>query len=526
MAQIQQRLLAVPLLVALAAPCAERKFFPDDPVWKEPAPLPIAHIAPRNLNAIHDFLHQCGRPERRLPSPAGAINTLGEVPDSAWFTNRHGRRRMTPEELKRGQGADRIPVPPYTVIAARTNAITEDFRFLDSKGRLYFVRPDPFSNPELTTGADIIGSRFFHVLGYNTRERYLIYPRRSDLRIQPGALITGLANRRHRMEESHLDRLLRLIAKRKDGTWRLLAAYLETGEAEGPFRFEGTRTDDPNDLVPHENRRDLRGLHVICAWLNHTQISALNTRDLTATENGVRFLKHYLVNFTSVLGSDADRVKDARLGYDYVLPTRKSAFGRMASFGLHFAPWELADFPGDRALGRIEAQVFDPETWKPAYPNPAFLSRDPVDEYWGAKLVMSLSRADIRTIVDTAEFSRKETAELLTSTLADRRDKIGRTYFRKVLALDNFRLEGGEIRFDDLAVVHRFAEPRQYSYAWHTFDNLTGGSTAIQGATSAQWPRLQPGAYAMVRIAAIGDESKYVTVYLSGAKVIGLDRAW
>jgi hypothetical protein len=64
------------------------------------------------------------------------------------------------------------------------------------------------------------------------------------------------------------------------------------------------RDDDPNDLIPHEHRRDLRGLRLISAWLNDNDIREGNTLDMYVEEDGRRFLKHYLIDAGSALGSD------------------------------------------------------------------------------------------------------------------------------------------------------------------------------------------------------------------------------
>ena len=37
----------------------------------------------------------------------------------------------------------------------------------------------------------------------------------------------------------------------------------------GKFSYTGTRKDDRNDLIPHELRRELRGMYVVASWVNH-----------------------------------------------------------------------------------------------------------------------------------------------------------------------------------------------------------------------------------------------------------------
>jgi hypothetical protein len=69
---------------------------------------------------------------------------------------------------------------------------------------------------------------------------------------------------------------------------------------------------------------------------------------------------------------------------------------------------------------------------------------------------MSFSDDDIRAIVETGELSNKDDAEYLIKTLIERRDKIGRYWYRKVNPLVRFHVNEQEgrytIEFDDLAV--------------------------------------------------------------------------
>src|SRR6185369_2328121 len=161
MAQVRQ----IILMLALAGAVVEGvsgptpRFFPDDPIQAVPPPLPVKKPTKQQINEAFDFFIQSWNDERRPPTPAGAINTIGEVPNSDWFTNRHGVHRMSREELQRGSSS-KVPVPPFTVTAGKVEGITAGFVMQDSEGKRYFVKGDPPASPELASGADVIASKF------------------------------------------------------------------------------------------------------------------------------------------------------------------------------------------------------------------------------------------------------------------------------------------------------------------------------------------------------------------------------
>jgi hypothetical protein len=127
--------------------------------------------------------------------------------------------------------------------------------------------------------------------------------------------------------------------------------------------------------------------------------------------------------------------------------------------GLVPKAWERTRF-SDLAIGRFDSGSFEPDQWKSNYPNPAFLRRRPEDDFWAAKQVMAFTNGDIRAIVETARLSDFRAAEYIIATLAQRRDKIGRVFFSKILPLDHFRVVNSELLFDDLAVKYGFKPPQ------------------------------------------------------------------
>jgi hypothetical protein len=531
--KVQQRVLILAALAATmfgtAAP-GNLHFYPDDPIWRMPPPQPVNHPHDRSIDQLYDFIiNSVATPgEKQLPGaliPSKDVNTLGEVPDSQWYTNRHYWHPMSMDELRRGPARGNEPVPPFVVVGAKSEGVTPGFQLKDARGRRYVCKIDPESNPEMATAADVVGSKFFYALGYNVPENYILYFARRELSIDPKARITPKGGRRRPMLQSDLDQILDITPRNREGRYRVMASLFVEGKGIGPFRWYGTRRDDPDDLYNHENRRALRGLYVFCAWLNHTDIKANNTYDTITEVNGVPVIRHYLIDFGASLGSDSDEPKDARFGHEYMIVKKKMVLAKMFSLGLISPDWERARFPHIRAVGNFEAKTFDADKWTSNYPNSAFLNRLPDDTFWGAKQVMAFTEPEVRTMVETGEYSNPEAVNYITRTLMERREKIGRTFFSKVLPLDRFDVRGGDLVFEDLGVKYGFARKRNYDIKWFTFDNTNARSAVIAGASGARVPAGRK--YVMAEISTPGMERKTVQVYVrDGRQVVGIGRSW
>jgi len=510
----------------------QQRFFADDPIQVMPAPLPVQKPQKQDMDETLDFWSRSRNVPEYPARPAGAVNTLGDVPDSEWFTDRHGKRRMSRSELQQGPGPVEHPTSPFTITGGKLEGIMPGFVMKDAKGRRYFVKTDPIKHPEMSSAADVIVSRFLYAIGYNTPRNEAVNLKLSDLRVSSTAKIKVSGERSREMTWHDVEEIVRRIPHYENGTFRIMASRAIEGDGIGPFLYDGTRPDDPNDVVPHQDRRDLRGLRVFAAWLNNTDAKAANTLDTVVTAGGVRFIRHYLLDFGSALGSDGDAPKDPRLGHEYMLDTPVASLKAILRLGLLPEPWERARFPKLSSVGDFESELFDPETWKPDYPNPAFLNHLAHDDYWAAKQAMAFTDDDIRAIVETARYTDGRSAEYMISTLAARRDKIGRTYLSKVLPLDHFRVERDELMFDDLAVRYGFHVPRTYAAHWSSFDNLQQKNVPILDGESTHLPararESRVGSYYCAVIEVPDEPGKRVSVYLrkesGGYRVVGLDR--
>jgi hypothetical protein len=513
------------LVLASVSALHAQKFLADDPIQNWPRPVNADSIKPRRINEYYDFfqnsLFRPGELQRETGSviPAGAVNTLGEVPDNEWYTNRHYRRRMTIGELMRGPGDD---TPPSTrlqwrVVSAKNEGITPGFTIVDGEGRRYLLKFDPSSNPEMASAADVITSKFLYALGYNVPENYIVYFRPEQLKIDAGTKFTDAYGKRRPMTERDVREMLAKVPINY-GEYRAMASRFIEGTPVGPFRYHGTRSDDPNDTVPHEHRRDLRGLRVFAAWLGHEDSKALNTLDTLVKENGVAYVKHYLIDFGATLGSASIAANSPRSGNDYLFQWKPAA-RQFLSLGFAVPKWARVGFPNIPAVGAFEYELFNPETWVTEYPNAAFSNLNPDDAFWAARQVMNFTGEEIRAIVRTGEYSDPRAEDWIVRCLIERRDKIGRAYFSRVLPLDRFTIRHEKLDFEDLAAYH-FGAEEPYSVRWFTFDNQTGTREPIEAAETFQVP-ITRSEYLAARIESRRSGQSVIVYVRDGRDVIG-----
>jgi hypothetical protein len=518
--------------MACAGPiqCSAQQFLADDPLTRTPEVAAVRGTSMQKINALYDFAHYSFKYKNRAATDSLAVNTLGEVPDSSWFTNRD-TSSLSIEALKKGARVHEGPVPPYTVVAAKTEGVSTGFRLRDSRGRLFFVKADPPSNPEMATAADVMGALFLYAAGYNVPENFILLSRREDFHLSKDSKINGASGKDHRMSETELRQIFDGIPREADGSIRLMASLSLPPKIAGPFRYAGVRSDDPNDLVPHERRRDLRGLAVLFAWLNHTDAKGDNSLDTVEGEGENARFVHHLLDFGDCFGSDSNIAKDPRHGQEYiVLPVNWS---RVYTLGLAAPDWEKVHYPHDlKAVGNFTADAFDPFTWKANYPNPAFVQMTTLDGYWGAKHVMAFRNQQIRAIVEEGKFQDPRVVDYIMRTLETRRDTIGRAWFSQVLPLEGFRIADDRLAFDDLAVQYGFSSPAQYHFSWFVWHNDAQKKEDVPNSENSALPdtlkSLSAGSYIGCRIALEHADKRSVTVYFrhdgDNWKLVGVSR--
>jgi hypothetical protein len=479
---------------------------------------------------------------------ARGVNALDEVPDSTWFTNRIGVRYVSPDEIMNPPGAIGSPEhhKPWTIVSSKVGGLTVGFIMKDARGEKFVLKFDPRGYPEAETSAQIIVARLVWAFGFNTTDDYVAYVKRGDLQLDPKAKIKTLSGSERPMTVADLDRALARVDKQKDGSMRVLTSHYLEGKPLGGHPAEGIRADDPNDRIPHELRRDLRGAYTLFSWLDHNDLHEGQMIDMYVEDPAIagrKYLEHYFIDFGIALGFATTKNKEPRFGHEFLIDP-KTMLENLLTLGLVDRDYEHRTRPAYRGIGHYEIETYDPAHWKaytPAY-RPIYAA-DRFDKFWGAKIIMKFTRDQIHAAVEAARLSDPRAVEWLTDAIIARQRKTARYWFWKVNPLDGFatsgRTDARQVCFQDLAIAYAFAPARDttYTVTSYTRTNRRIGSVNVRaldgGASCApiQVALDDPESYTIVRIETRRPDFKgstYVHIaqepHSSAMRVIGIWR--
>jgi hypothetical protein len=507
--------LAVVMAVAVdGAQDRAPKFYEDDPIAREPETRDAATVQERDIVLSYDLAENLfTTPGDRRKIRALNVNTIDEVPDSSWFTNRILARPIAIDDAVRGPVTGPGPAPgPMVVTRAKPSGASAGFVLRDSAGVTWFAQFDARDHDEAATGAAMVANKIFHALGYWQVENQLSELRLEGLSIGPKAVTETPSGKIRQLDHDDLIKLLNRAARRPNGAYRMLVSR-GIPDGRGRFRYYGTRGDDPNDIVPHEHRRELRALKVFGAWTNLVDMKAKNTLDALVSENGRKIVRHYLQDVGSTFGTGATGPREWDEGYQ-LLYDSGTTWKRLVSFGFYREPWQTVPYTEFRSIGRFEGDRFDPATWVPRVPTAAMLNARADDTFWAARRVMAFSDAMIRALVKAGEYSDPAAEAHLADVLIKRRDKVGQAYLPAINPVVDPALdESGVLRFGNAAVAAGVAAAPKGGYRaeWFRFDNRSGvaapmGASSTASALQVAAPATLPsaaGSFVRVDISAI-----------------------
>ncbi len=458
----------------------------------------------------------------RASTEAVNANSLDEVADSAWFQNRIGVRPMSIEELKRAAcessqllDPDKAADGDWLVDKGKTDGSSLGFR-VNIKGKKYLFKVDTDA-PERPSAASTIGAAAYNAVGFYTSCEQIVYVRPSVLKLKPGLKTKANFGAEQPFDQKALDHLVQLAPK-IGGRARFQASAWLPGQLLGPFRYVGTRSDDPNDAIPHDDRRELRGGRILAAWLDHFDAREQNTMDSWIADRkdppdaSPGHVVHYYLDTSDCLGSawDWDQIS-RRLGHSYVVDW--ADVGRdFVTLGIPLRPWDRAHkTPGREKFNYFDVDRFEPDHWKNEYANPAFDRMTERDGAWMARILSGFTPDLVRALADMARFEHPQDTDFLAGVLEGRLDKILERYLTRLSPVASVHVEGGDrLCAVDLAERRGLRAPDAFRYTagianggWLSVVRRPGAELCValpRVAQDAGPPDDDPGRYVRVII--------------------------
>ncbi len=490
---------AVAAIAALGACAADARRFPvrepllvdDDAVPF--APKPAKFVSPEIWDTVDNILFEPLVSTLKVEAIPRAKNAtaLDEVADSSWFQNR------VDALLAQGAAGDQAawtrgpcdqappdPAGPWTVIGGKPNGANPGFMIEHASGRRFLFKLDGGREGERPGAADVIGSRLYYVAGYYAPCNRIAFLDPKDIALSPTATAEDFVGDKIPFTRELLDKALARGLRTPDGKLRGGLSELLSGKPIGPWTDFGTRPDDPNDVIPHEHRRELRGSYVLAALLSHYDAREQNSLDVWLAESKDSdrgHVRHYMLDFGDCFGSlsASDRVSRRR-SHAYELEWPVAAV-ELVTLGFLPRPWRDPHYgPAGTTLGYYAAEPFDPERFRTAYPYGPLSRVTEADAAWGARVLARVPVPALRAIVAEAHLSDATVVAALTEALLGRRDKLLRRFLGKLSPLAKPRVERLDGGAWQLCLSDAWVEAGLGTAAQRPLQgNLVGSATAL-----------------------------------------------
>lgn len=414
-------------------------------------------------------------------SPGGEavnVNSLDEVPDSSWFTNRIGRSPMRLDAVVRGacpaHSLDTsVPDGSWLIDMGKNDGANPGFRIqvAAEKNSKYMLKGDLTDQPERATAATAIASRLYYAAGWFAPCDSVVYFKPEILTLKPGLKVTDNTGITRPFDSAALETILG-NASHRGPLVRMGSSKWLDGRTLGPFTYAGRREDDPNDVIPHEDRRDLRGAKVIAAWLNHFDSREQNSMTTWVSsiagdaDASPGHTLHYYLDLGDCFGSEwAWEAISRRLGHANYFDFAYVAED-FVTLGIPERPWERAQrsAQGD-IFGFYSARDFKPDLWRGGYPNPAFGRMTEHDAAWASRIIARFTPEMLDAVVRVGNFTEERHHSYLLSTLLERQRILLTRYLSRLSPITDLRVEHGDrLCGVDLARRTLLAAPEAFRY--------------------------------------------------------------
>ena len=159
------------------------------------------------------------------------------------------------------------------------------FRIKTSAGKVHVIKLDAVQQWGRASTGDVVGSRLYHAAGLHVPCNRVVHVDTDKLEL-PEQEIKDPGGKT--LTKERILELMAHLPREKDGTVRAMASEFLSGKPIGPWDYSGTRGDDPNDVVDHEDRRERAAPHPRSVGQPPRRPLAEHARDLGGARPGAR----------------------------------------------------------------------------------------------------------------------------------------------------------------------------------------------------------------------------------------------